>query len=170
MIDSKARSQKPEQTLWNLEQRLPVPPDDSSHRWIVRRDVDFDGVPGDDPDHPALAHLSRRASRYFMAGFQLHTERGIRQCLHDNTLRPEIIVLACDEILQSSANNRFHPNRGRHEPHHRTLGGYVFGSSEGSRAEISGPPVAFRDAQQDHFAILAAPPGWGLARITLVPG
>ncbi len=44
-----------------------------------------------------------------MAGFQLHAERGVWQCLNDNTLRPEIVVLACDEKLQSSANNRLIP-------------------------------------------------------------
>jgi len=42
---------------------------------------------------------------------QLHAERGIRECLNDNTLCSEIVILACDKNLQSTGSNPLAPGR-----------------------------------------------------------
>ena len=36
-----------------------------------------------------------------MTGFELHAEGRIRKRLHNDAFSPEIVVLACDEYLQS---------------------------------------------------------------------
>lgn len=81
--------------------RLPVAPDDSAHCRVVRRDIHFNRVTRNYANHPALAHLARCAGGHLVTGLQLHAECGVGQRLNDNALRPEIVVFACDESLQS---------------------------------------------------------------------
>jgi len=80
---------------------LAVAPDDATHRWVVRGNIDLDGITRNDPYHPPLAHLPRCAGGHFVACFQLHTKCGIGQCLDDNTFGPEVVILTCDESLLS---------------------------------------------------------------------
>ena len=77
-------------------------PDDSAHGGVIRRNIDLDGVARDDSDHSAFAHLAGRTGCYLVTGFQLHAERCIGECFNNNTLRPEVVVLTCDENLQST--------------------------------------------------------------------
>jgi len=85
---------------------LAITPDDATHRGVVGGYIDLDGITGDDADHSTLAHLAGRTGSDLMSRLELHSKRGIRERFGHNALRPEIVVLACDECLLSIRSRR----------------------------------------------------------------
>ena len=99
---------------------LSIAPDDSTHRRVVCGDIHLNRVTGNDPDHSTLAHLPRRASRDLVTSLQFHPECGVGKRFDHDTLRSEIVVLACDKNLQS-IGSALHYLAGRSERVHRTV-------------------------------------------------
>ena len=99
---------------------LSITPDDSTHRRVVCGDIHLNRVTGNNPDHSTLAHLPRCASRDLVTSLQFHPECGVGKRLNNDTLRSEIVVLACDKNLQS-IGSALHYLAGRFERVHRTV-------------------------------------------------